>query len=147
MKKQNLSQLIHFLASSLCFRVLLHPWPLARLPPFLALFPSATLTEIMGKSQACSKRKSSKAGASSREPPSSTVHPKASLQSDESLDPIRILDEGSHASLSSALRPVQKCLHQGKVVGELVMFFSFLVNGLLPPFSEFFLMALEEYGV
>jgi NhaP-type Na+/H+ and K+/H+ antiporter len=27
------------------------------------------------------------------------------------------------------------------------MFFSFLITGLLSPFSEFFLLALEEYGV
>jgi hypothetical protein len=42
---------------------------------------------------------------------------------------------------------VQKSLRQGKVVGELAMFFSFLIASLLPPFFEFFLMALEEYGV
>jgi hypothetical protein len=42
---------------------------------------------------------------------------------------------------------VQKGLHQGKVVGEMVTFFSFLAAGLLPLFSEFFLMELKEYGV
>jgi hypothetical protein len=36
---------------------------------------------------------------------------------------------------------------KAKWLEELVMYFSFLVIGLLLPFSDFFIMVLEEYGV